>query len=168
MNKQEQSASQAKRSSVISRILRRLILLPLLAIAGLYFLSLTSAKPTNLGAVDGLLAKCPASPNCVSTQAADPEKSMPAIPYIGDAQQTLEEIKSSIESNCARATLASQSNGYLHYEVTSLLFRFVDDVEFLADDDTGLVHFRSASRVGHSDLGANRNRMNKICEGFNQ
>ena len=93
---------------------------------------------------------------------------MPAISYIGDAQQTLEKIKSSIESNYARASLVSQSDGYLHYEFTSLLFRFVDDVEFLADDETRLVHFRSASRVGHSDLGANRKRMTKILKGLNQ
>ena len=168
MNKPEQSSPQGKRSSLISRILRRLILLPVLAIAGLYFLNLMSAKPSNLGVVDGLLAKCPSSPNCVSTQATDPEKSIPAIPYSGDAEQPLEEIKSTIESNYPRASLVSQANGYLHYEFTSLLFRFVDDVELLADDSTRLVHFRSASRVGHSDLGANRNRMKQICESLNQ
>lgn len=166
MSESEKLSAQSKRSSMIGRIVRRLILVPLLAIAGLYFLSLTSAKPDNLGVVDGQLAKCPASPNCVSTQ--DPEKTMPAIPYIGNADQTLDKIKSTIESNCVRASLCSQSPGYIHYEFTSLLFRFVDDVEFFADDNTRLVHFRSASRVGHSDLGANRNRMKKICERLNQ
>ena len=168
MNKPEQVTPQAKRSSMTRRILRRLILLPLLAIAGLFFLSLTSTKPANLGATDGSLAKCPSSPNCVSTQASDADKSMPAISYIGDAEQTLKGIRASIESNFTRASLITQSDGYLHYEFTSLFFRFVDDVEFLADDSTRLVHFRSASRVGHSDLGANRKRMTKICEGLNQ
>lgn len=168
-NESEQFSGQARRTSVISRIGRRLIIFPLLAIAGLYFLSFTSSKPASLGAVDGQLAKCPASPNCVSTRADDLKKSMPAIPYIGgEADQTLEKIKASIEASFPRATLASQADGYLHYEFTSLLFRFVDDVEFLADDNTRLVHFRSASRVGHSDMGANRRRMSKICEGLNQ
>ena len=168
MSQPEQFSPPDKRASVISRIVRRLVLLPVLAIAGLYFLSMTAAKPTNLGAVDGLLAKCASSPNCVSTQATDPDKSMPAISYIGDANQTLEKIKSTIESKFTRASLCSQSNGYLHYEFTSLFFRFVDDVEFLADNSTRLVHFRSASRVGHSDLGSNRSRMKKICEGLDQ
>lgn len=152
----------------MSRISRRLILFPMLAIAGLYFLSFTSSKPANLGVVDGQLAKCPESPNCVSSQTSDPEKSMPAIPITGDASQTLATIKSAIDSNYPRAKLLTESPEYLHYEFTSLLFRFVDDVEFFADDSNQVVQFRSASRVGHSDMGANRKRMTKICESLNQ
>ena len=51
---------------------------------------------------------------------------------------------------------------YLHYEFTSLLLRFVDDVEFLFDEATKTVHFRSASRTGYSDLGVNRRRMEQM------
>jgi uncharacterized protein (DUF1499 family) len=51
---------------------------------------------------------------------------------------------------------------YMHFTFTSALFGFVDDVEFLFDEGKKTIHFRSASRVGHSDIGANRKRMNII------
>ncbi len=168
MNQTAESTAEKKRKSMTGRIVRRLIIFPMLAIAGLYFLSMTSSKPTNLGVVDGQLAKCPDSPNCVSTQTDDPKKTMMAVPFIGDSAQTLAKIKTAISSDCPRAKLCTESESYLHYEFTSLLFRFVDDVEFHVDDSNQVVHFRSASRVGHSDLGANRKRMKKICESLNQ
>jgi uncharacterized protein (DUF1499 family) len=62
----------------------------------------------------------------------------------------------------ARTRLIREDAAYLHFEFTSLLLRFVDDVEFLFDDDTKTVHFRSASRIGYSDLGVNRRRMEEI------
>ena len=65
-----------------------------------------------------------------------------------------------------RMKIVSQTENYLHAEATSLIFRFVDDVEFFID--RGVIHFRSASRVGHSDLGANRARMKKIRKAFEQ
>ena len=51
-------------------------------------------------------------------------------------------------------------------EYRSLIFRFIDDVDFLLDEKEGVIHFRSASRVGYSDLGANRKRMERIRKAF--
>ena len=50
---------------------------------------------------------------------------------------------------------------FLHIEFTSKIFRFIDDVEFYFDKP-GVIHFRSASRIGHSDMGVNRDRMEEI------
>ncbi len=61
-----------------------------------------------------------------------------------------------------RIKLVEEEDSYLHYEFTSLLFRFVDDVEFLFEDATKTIHFRSASRVGYGDFGVNRKRMEEI------
>lgn len=61
-----------------------------------------------------------------------------------------------------RTQLVEENEGYLHYEFTSLLLRFVDDVEFLFDEGTKTIHFRSASRTGYSDFGVNRRRMEEI------
>jgi len=58
--------------------------------------------------------------------------------------------------------LSRKDETYLHYEATSLLLRFVDDVEFLLDDETKTIHFRSASRTGYGDLGVNRKRMEQV------
>jgi uncharacterized protein (DUF1499 family) len=61
-----------------------------------------------------------------------------------------------------RSKLVEETESYLHYEFTSLLLRFVDDVEFVFDDTTKTIHFRSASRTGYSDLGVNRRRMEEL------
>ena len=61
-----------------------------------------------------------------------------------------------------RTRLVEQDEAYLHYEFTSLIMRFVDDVEFLFEDETKTIHFRSASRTGYGDLGVNRRRMEEI------
>ena len=163
-----ENGSNKSKPSALGRIGRRLIFLPLLAIAGLYFLSMTSAKPDNLGATDGRLAKCPDSPNCVSSQVDDPSQLMAPISFTCTGAEKLAEIKLLIESDFKRAVLKRETDDYLQYEFSSLIFRFVDDVEFLVDDKNQVINFRSASRVGHSDMGANRKRMKQICESLNQ
>lgn len=75
-----------------------------------------------------------------------------------EAMQTLVEI---LEA-APRVRLVAQDDRYLHAEFVTKLLRFVDDVEFLLDEAAGVIHFRSASRAGHWDLGANRRRMERI------
>ncbi|MCS6288162.1 MAG: DUF1499 domain-containing protein [Nitrospira sp.] len=107
------------------------------------------------------LQPCPSSPNCVSTQASDQGHGI--VPY--RYQKTLAGAKEALKAIVAklpRVTLVEEDEGYLHYEFTSLLIRFVDDVEFVFDDETKTIHFRSASRTGYSDLGVNRRRMEEI------
>lgn len=154
--------------SILNRVLRKLALILIISIGGLYFLSMTSSRPDNLGVAGGKLAKCPSSPNCVSSQAETPEHQMPAIPFQGQPDEMIAKIKQYVESEFPRAKLVSEFDHYLHYEFKSLIFRFVDDVEFLVDDKDSTVQFRSASRVGHSDLGVNRKRMEKISESLKQ
>jgi uncharacterized protein (DUF1499 family) len=61
-----------------------------------------------------------------------------------------------------RTTVVTETDAYLYVEFTSALFRFVDDVEFFADGNAKLIHVRSASRLGKSDLGVNRKRIEAI------
>ena len=126
-------------------------------------MSFFSCKPSNLGVIDGRLADCPASPNCVSTQAADADHRMEPIPFAGSPDETMQRIEAVIAEMTQTKIVTTEGN-YLHAEFRSALFRFVDDVEFLIDPESQLVHFRSASRVGHSDLGVNRRRMEEIRE----
>jgi uncharacterized protein (DUF1499 family) len=71
-------------------------------------------------------------------------------------------VLKTVVAGLPRTKLIEEDENYLHYEFTSLLFRFVDDVEFLFDDGTKTIHFRSASRTGYGDLGVNRRRMEEI------
>jgi uncharacterized protein (DUF1499 family) len=61
-----------------------------------------------------------------------------------------------------RTSVITVSDSYLHAEFTSAIFRFVDDLEFLVDDTAKVIHVRSASRLGTSDLGVNRKRVEEI------
>ena len=113
------------------------------------------------------LAPCPDSPNCVSSQANPKDEThyMPPMAFEGstaDAKAKLLQIINELP----RTTVVEDRADYLHVEFRSLIFRFVDDVEFSIDGANHVVHFRSAARLGYSDLGVNRKRMQTIHEKF--
>ncbi len=137
----------------------------MLPVVGLALLSAFSRRPANLGVVDGRLAPCPDSPNCVSTQTDDAGHRMEPISWGGSPREAIEKIKLRIAS-LPRAKIVTETGNYLHVEFTSSLFRFVDDVEFLIDDKSGQIHYRSASRAGYGDLAVNRQRMEKFAAEF--
>jgi uncharacterized protein (DUF1499 family) len=113
------------------------------------------------GAAMRILAPCPSSPNCVSTQAQDAGHAIAPFRYRESRVEAKEALKDVIRS-LPRTRLIEEDESYLRYEFTSLLLRFVDDVEFLFDDETKIIHFRSASRTGYGDLGVNRKRMEQV------
>jgi uncharacterized protein (DUF1499 family) len=115
----------------------------------------------------GLFAPCPDSPNCVSTQAQDEEHGMPSLSYT-DSQAEAKQRMVDIVNAMPRSTIVGEADDYLHVEFRSRIFRFVDDVELYFDDANKTVQFRSASRVGYSDMGVNRNRMTEISQQFAQ
>ncbi len=107
------------------------------------------------------LQSCPSSPNCVSTQAQDEGHVIAPFRYRKSRAEAQEALKEVIRS-LPRTKLVEEDESYLHYEFTSLLLRFVDDVEFLFDDEMKTIHFRSASRTGYGDMGVNRKRMEQV------
>lgn len=114
-----------------------------------------------VAAVKQQLDPCPSSPNCVSTQAQDAQHAITPFRY----QRSTEEAKAALKTAVlalSRTKLVEEDKSYLHFEFTSLLLRFVDDVEFLFDDQSKTIHFRSASRIGYGDFGVNRRRMEEI------
>lgn len=144
-----------------------LLLLFLLAVGGLAGLSMFAKKPDNLGVHAGKLAPCPETPNCVSTRATDAEHAIEPLRFEGSSEEALARLRRALASE-PRLSIVIDKDGYIHAEAVSLLLRFVDDVEFLVDADAKEIHFRSASRVGRSDLGANRARMERIRAAFTQ
>lgn len=118
-------------------------------------------RPLDLGIFDGKLRGCPSSPNCVSSFAPDEKHQIASLKYSASKTEMLARLKSVIEK-MEGVTVVIESDNYLYAEFTSKLFRFVDDVEFLLDDETKTLHFRSASRLGRSDLGVNRKRIETI------
>jgi uncharacterized protein (DUF1499 family) len=128
--------------------------------------SLVSAWQTGLGPSDstypeGRLADCPDTPNCVSTQAAHPDHLIIPFTY----SKPLEEARAALKIEMAeidRTTLVKEDGPYLHFECRSRVLRFTDDVEFLFNEESKTLQFRSASRFGYSDWGVNRKRMEEL------
>ena len=105
------------------------------------------------------LKDCPTTPNCVCSQATSPARRVEPLRFTGLNATAWEKLQRLIES-MPRAKIRTRDERYLHAEFMSRIFRFVDDVEFLLAD--GIIHVRSASRVGHWDLGANRARVEEL------
>jgi uncharacterized protein (DUF1499 family) len=125
----------------------------------------SGTRPSPIGVTGGRLSACPASPNCVSSQSPDKEHAVEPLRYKGTAEQAKRFLIEAL-LGMKRVRIVTAEERYLHAEFTSALFRFVDDVEFLLDDRTKTIHVRSASRVGYSDLGVNRKRVEAIRARF--
>lgn len=121
------------------------------------------SPPTNIGANNGRLAACPATPNCVNSQAlaSDSQHAIAPLPLSNDAPTTMANLKQVIQA-MPRTKIVKETNDYLYVEFASKLMGFVDDVEFYLDNDTKTIQVRSASRLGESDLGVNRQRIEEI------
>ena len=113
------------------------------------------------------LQSCPRTPNCVSTQAEPAEQRIDPITSAGKRQKALAQLLEILASE-PRVTVEKTDERYIHAVFTSALFRFKDDVEFLFDSERQLIHFRSASRVGRSDMGVNRKRMMRLASRFSE
>jgi len=124
-----------------------------------------NSRPARVGVTNGQLMACPASPNCVCSQATDKEHAIAPLTYQGTAEDALSRLLALIRDT-KRTTVVTAQERYLHVEFRSAFFRFVDDVEFHIDDAQKTIHFRSASRLGSSDFGVNRKRMEAIRQRF--
>ncbi|OKH23488.1 hypothetical protein NIES593_09665 [Hydrococcus rivularis NIES-593] len=124
-------------------------------------------RPDNLGVSSGKLAPCPSTPNCVSSQSADIEHYIEPLTYQSSATDAIAKLKNLIETQ-QRAKLIAETGNYLYAEFMTRWMGFVDDVEFYANEEAKKIEVRSASRLGESDLGVNRQRIESIRNLFNQ
>ncbi|MFT6407883.1 MAG: hypothetical protein ACJAQ6_001299 [Arenicella sp.] len=121
------------------------------------------SKAKKLGITDGKLADLPRSPNAVSSQTSQSAKRVEALPLKGSVVATKASIIDCL-GKMGGNNIATQTDDYIHVVFTSRLLRFKDDVEFYIDASAGQLHFRSGSRVGYSDMGANRKRYQAFRE----
>lgn len=137
---------------------RMLVVLVSLMMAG------CSGAVPNIGVNNGKLMSCPQTPNCVSSQAIDEEHFIQPIRYKGTQQAAQDRLLLILKSEKRVKILTIEAN-YVRVEFTSALFRFVDDAEFYFTEEKAgetVIHIRSASRVGYSDFGVNRKRIEQI------
>ena len=111
--------------------------------------------PQNIGVQNDRLSPCPDSPNCVSSFENDETHGIqPLAASLAEVEQVLLGFDDT--------NIVSSEGDYLYAEFTTRIMGYVDDVEFLYDRENGVTHVRSASRLGYSDLGANRKRIERI------
>ena len=120
-------------------------------------------RPHNLGVKGNVLAACPASPSCVSSQADDEKHRIAPLTFSGNPNNAFARLKRVLGQR-GDTTIIEEKPGYLRVELRTTLF--VDDGEFLLDRAQSVIQLRSASRLGYSDLGKNRSRMEEIRRQF--
>jgi uncharacterized protein (DUF1499 family) len=129
----------------------------------IYMLVKNNSMPENLGINNGKLAKLSNKPNAVSSQTEEKDKRVEALKFKGNLENSKNEIYKAIETYGNVKTVKNDEN-YLYVIFTTGKMKYHDDVEFYFDEGEKLIHFRSSSRVGYSDLGLNRERYNKLKE----
>jgi uncharacterized protein (DUF1499 family) len=119
--------------------------------------------PTHLGLTDGQLAPMPDKPNAVSSQTELADKKVEALPFKASMEATQQAVNNALAA-LGNNKIQVQENGYTYSVFTSPTMRYRDDVEVYLDTEAGLVHFRSQSRAGYSDMGVNRKRYEAFRE----
>ncbi|AZQ84730.1 DUF1499 domain-containing protein [Colwellia sp. Arc7-635] len=131
------------------------------AFTSLILLTGCSANAPSLGISNGQLTQCPDKPNCVNSFATGSEKFIEPIVIVGKRNEIEKDIVK-IVTELENTKITVTEPNYVRAEFTSKVFGFVDDVEFYFPDteakDT-IIHIRSGSRVGYSDLNVNRERV---------
>jgi len=144
----------------MQKILRRMctLLTPALLLA-----ACAGERPVNLGVIDGALAACPESPNCVSSFAPDPGHHIAPFHFEDPPGEAFQRLHAALAQR-TDTVFIEEREAYLRVEFHTLLF--VDDGEFLLDTQHNHIQLRSASRIGHSDLGKNRRRLEEVRKEF--
>ena len=109
------------------------------------------------------LRPCPGTFNCVSSLERDPTWRVDPLPLRGSAAEGLAAVRQVVLA-MPRSRIVAEGPGFLHAEFRSRVFRFVDDVDFFVDEPAGVINVRSAARLGSSDFGVNRRRVEEIRE----
>jgi uncharacterized protein (DUF1499 family) len=124
----------------------------------------SGTRPDNLGVHDGRLAPPKRTPNNVNSQIdkhADARHYIEPLRYSGDARKAWAALRNVIDG-MPRARVVKAEPNYLYAEFSSKLIGYIDDTEFYLDEKAGVIHVRSASRLGRSDFGVNRERIESI------
>jgi uncharacterized protein (DUF1499 family) len=139
-----------------------------LALAGLAAAALGCAASPPVprsGSGPARLAPCPPTPNCVTSEGAEPSQRVES--FVLDPRVEPAVAWAAVREAVAglpRTRIADEAPGYLRAESRSALFRFVDDLELALEPGARRIAVRSASRVGRSDLGVNRRRVERLRE----
>ncbi|MFT5049821.1 MAG: hypothetical protein ACI8QZ_001214 [Chlamydiales bacterium] len=138
-----------------------LIVLPLIALSLGLGAACISRRPVEVGIVEGSLRPCPSSTNCVCSESGSGKASIAPLTFVGDPAPAFASLVDLLEAESSVEILES-TDGYVHAVYYTPLLKFADDVEFRLDPEAHVIHVRSESRIGRSDLGTNRARIEDL------
>jgi uncharacterized protein (DUF1499 family) len=141
----------------------------LVPLFGFIFLAGCAGSGPKLGVTDGQLTPCPITPNCVNSQATGKLDAIDPLYFTGTQKEAKERLLKVLKE-MERTEMTVAQEDYIRAESTSAIFGFVDDVEFyFPSEESGkiIIQTRSSSRLGLSDLGVNRRRIEEIRDKFN-
>lgn len=121
----------------------------------------SAKRPSGLGVFNGRLAPCPATRNCVCSDVTDKGHRIEPLVLAVSADRAWSVIHS-VLGQLPGVRVITESDNYLHAECESAVFGFIDDLELHLRSAKGVIAVRSASRLGHFDLGANRRRVEQL------
>jgi len=145
-------------------LLLALIIPVILGIAALVVMSCKTPAPT-VQLMDGKWRPCPDTPNCVSSESDVAASRVAPFAFTGAPDKAWDRTRQAVLATGGR--IQAERDGHLWATYTSRVFRFVDDLELRLEPSAGVIHVRSASRVGRSDLGVNRKRVEKLRRQMN-
>ena len=140
------------------------VLLILLLFSGFVSVSCAAGKASSIG--EGL-APCPASPNCVSSEAQDADHQVAPLSFSVPALDAWRTLKEQV-AKLPRTVIVTEKLGYLHAQSKSAVFGFVDDLEFYLRPAQGVIAVRSAAQTGYFDFGVNRQRVEELRAALRQ
>jgi uncharacterized protein (DUF1499 family) len=123
-------------------------------------------KQPTIGLIDGSLRACPKTPNCVSTNHSDLNRHMLPVNYSGLTLDEAKGILFEVLKTLPKVEVVKEEEGYVHAEAKTMVFEYIQDAEFLFDEEAKQLHFRSASRVGYTDFGSNKRCMQSVVARF--
>jgi len=131
--------------------------------ASVFFMIENNKVPSNIGVHNGKLSELKKTENGVSSQTTQNSKKVEALAFNGDVAETKKVLIKAFDE-CGRYEINMNEENYIHVIFVSETMKFKDDLEIFIDIENNLVHYKSQSRVGNSDMGVNLERYNKISK----
>ena len=122
--------------------------------------TISCSQRPQLGLTHNQLFPCPSTPNCVCSENPVQKGYAAPLSFTGQPDESWQRARETVTAMGGR--IVEENNHYLHAVFTSRFFRFIDDLELRLDETAEVIHFRSASRTGYSDLGVNRKRIETL------
>jgi flagellin-like protein len=135
-------------------------ILTLLILIAIVFSTVSCSRKPRLGLNQNQLLPCPSSPNCICSEYPDQSGYAAPLTITGHPNEAWQRAGETITTMGGR--IVEDNKHYLHAVFTSRIFRFIDDLELRLDDTAGVLHVRSASRTGYSDMGVNKKRIEAL------